>query len=161
MLGKSEEDQELRLAIQEKAKTGVMSLDVAMYVHLLEEDIEELTQEVRKRDAELSLEKDHKLGLYDLLERRPRDRRLAEILCDWMNLHQKTGIQGWQVCGCELCKETKAQMNRLGDPIIHTARGWECVGGNPDFKTRDVAREFVDNTLKIKDRVVETEVWEP
>jgi hypothetical protein len=121
-----------------------------------EEHVHFQATQIAKLNAESSLSKDHTLGLYDLLERRPTDRRLAQILCDWMNMHQKGGDESWKICSCLLCSETKQKMNELGDPIIHTTRGWECVGGNREFETRDIAKEFTDNTPKLTGGTVDT-----
>lgn len=140
---------------------ALMTPEVAHYVQGLEKQLGEYSRQVMQGHAELSMQKDHMLGLYDIMDRRPRDRRLAQVLCDWMNMHQeKDPTQGWKICPCALCKETKAHMNSLGDPIIHTGRGWECAEGREEFKTRNVAKEFVDNTPTLAPPSYEAEVIE-
>lgn len=139
-----------------KARAEITSFHVAAYVSHLETQVVEYKRQTMSALAELSIQKDHIFGLDDLLNRRPKDRRLAQILCDWMNLHQDKEV-AWKICPCALCKETKSHMNALGDPIIHTARGWECTEGKEEFKTRNVAKELMDNQIKIGEPVQETE----
>lgn len=138
-----------------KAKSEIASVAVAMYLSHLEEQNTHLHQQVVAAQAELSQQKDHMLGLYQIMDGRGRDRRLAQVLCDWMNLHQNKK-EGWKICPCELCLETKNHMNALGDPIIHTGRGWECTEGRDEFKTRKVAEEFVDNNVLLGMPITET-----
>lgn len=125
------------------------------YVRTLEQIISNAKSLQQSHYADISQERDRYLQTADLLARRPRDRRLAQVLCDWMNLHHK----GAAPCLCELCQETKEQMNRLGDPILHTTEGWRCQ--REEDKTRNVAEEFMDNTLKITQGTVDSEVWKP
>lgn len=151
----SDED-EITQELIVQAKSEIVSFELAAYVALLEEQAEQYRHQIMAAQADMSIQKDHMLGLYDLMDRRPRDRRLAQVLCDWMNLHQDKKA-GWKICQCELCKETKSHMNALGDPIIHTGRGWECTEGREEFQTRNVAKEFVDNTPKLGQPIHDTE----
>lgn len=139
-----------------KVKREIVSFELAAYVALLEEQTEQFRQQMMAAQAEASQQKDQMLGLYQIMEGRTKDRRLAQVLCDWMNLHQDR-VAPWKICPCELCKETKAHMNALGDPILHTGRGWECTEGREEFQTRNVAKEFVDNALKLAQPVYDTE----
>lgn len=150
------DDGEMTKELIAQAKRGIVTFELAAYVAHLEENNAQLFRQVLEAEAEKSLQKDHILGIYDIMERRPRDRRLAQVLCDWMNLHQDKK-EGWKICPCELCLETKGHMNAIGAPIIHTGRGWECTEGKEEFKTRNVAKEFVDNQVKLGEPVHDTE----
>lgn len=134
-----------------------LSPPVAEYVRSLEQIISQAKDAQARHQGDISQERDRYLQTVDLLKRRPRDRRLAQVLCDWMNMHHKAGSTA--PCRCELCQETKEQMNRLGDPILHTTDGWRCQ--RDEDKTRDVAGEFVDNTPKITQGTIDSEVWKP
>lgn len=142
-----------------KPKNG-LSKRAKDYIYALEVRTEELEAKAKsyqlaafKIKADLSLERDMLIQTNELLTRRPKDRRLAQVLCDWMNLHEDGGFK---ICQCELCIETKYKMNELGDPIIHTTTGWRYVGDVEEFKQRNVAAEFVDNTPKLANPSIET-----
>lgn len=136
-------------------ETLSLSPPVAEYVRSLEQIISSAKDTVQRSHADLSQERDRYFQTVELLNRRPRDRLLAQILCDWLNLHH----QGPAPCRCELCLETKEQMNRLGDPILHTAGGWRCQ--KDEDKTRNIAEEFCDNKLTITQGTTESEIWKP
>lgn len=132
------------LRLRERELT-LVNKELSDQVQWLQTQNEELFKQVHQTQADLSLQKDHMFGLYDLMDKRPRDRRLAQVMCDWMNTHDKGD---WSLCPCALCLETKKHMNTLKDPIIHTSnKGWVCSEGNLKEDRRNIAAEFVDNRV--------------
>lgn len=100
--------------------------------------------------------KDNLAAANELLKERPRDATLAALFCKWLNEHDQRG--GWQICLCDLCKETKAHLDKLGDPCIHTTMGWAPIDGKEEFKTRDVAPEMMDSprlTIDVGNQICE------
>lgn len=153
----NEEESKALVPVETPFGKALMAPDVAHYLQHLESQVEEFTRQLMAQQIETFEANAHNRGLYDLLDHRPRNKTLAQILCQWMNLHHdKTPEKQWKICQCELCLDTKFYMNQVGTPCIHTGRGWECTEGKEEFKTRDVAVEFCDNTGKLGMPITET-----